>query len=56
MHGIHHVTAISGDPAATVRFYGDTLGLRLVKQTVNFDDPGVEALPSLEGVVEVAHD
>ncbi len=40
MTGIHHVTAISGDPAATVRFYGDTLGLRLVKQTVNFDDPG----------------
>jgi glyoxalase family protein len=40
MHGIHHVTAISGDPAATVRFYSDTLGLRLVKQTVNFDDPG----------------
>lgn len=40
MNGIHHVTAISSDPAATVRFYGDTLGLRLVKQTVNFDDPG----------------
>lgn len=39
-HGIHHVTAISGDPAATVRFYGDMLGLRLVKRTVNFDDPG----------------
>ena len=40
MNGIHHVTAISSDPAATVRFYSDTLGLRLVKQTVNFDDPG----------------
>ena len=40
MTGIHHVTAISSDPAATLRFYGDTLGLRLVKQTVNFDDPG----------------
>lgn len=40
MTGIHHVTAISSDPAATVRFYSDTLGLRLVKQTVNFDDPG----------------
>lgn len=40
MTGIHHVTAISSDPAATVRFYGDTLGLRLVKQTINFDDPG----------------
>lgn len=40
MTGIHHVTAISSDPAATLRFYGDTLGMRLVKQTVNFDDPG----------------
>ena len=40
MTGIHHVTAISSDPAATLRFYSDTLGLRLVKQTVNFDDPG----------------
>lgn len=39
-HGIHHVSAMSGDPAATRRFYGDTLGLRLVKRTVNFDDPG----------------
>lgn len=38
--GIHHITAISGEPRATVRFYGDTLGLRLVKRTVNFDDPG----------------
>lgn len=38
--GIHHVTAISGEPRATVQFYGDTLGLRLVKKTVNYDDPG----------------
>lgn len=38
--GIHHVTAISGEPRATVQFYGDTLGLRMVKRTVNFDDPG----------------
>ncbi|HEX5819380.1 MAG TPA: ring-cleaving dioxygenase [Gemmatimonadales bacterium] len=40
MQGIHHVTAISGEPADTVRLYGDVLGLRLVKRTVNFDDPG----------------
>lgn len=40
MRGIHHVTAISGEPADTVRLYGDVLGLRLVKRTVNFDDPG----------------
>ncbi|WP_061938238.1 VOC family protein [Aureimonas sp. AU22] len=39
-HGIHHVTAIAGPAARNVRFYSDTLGLRLVKRTVNFDDPG----------------
>ncbi len=38
--GLHHVTAISGNPADTVHFYGSVLGLRLVKRTVNFDDPG----------------
>jgi len=37
--GIHHVTAISGDPQATVDVYTAVLGLRLVKRTVNFDDP-----------------
>ncbi|WP_182083868.1 VOC family protein [Aureimonas sp. ME7] len=39
-HGIHHVTAIAGPAARNVRFHTDTLGLRLVKRTVNFDDPG----------------
>lgn len=39
MPGIHHVTAISGDPATNLRFYTRDLGLRLVKKTVNFDDP-----------------
>ena len=38
--GIHHVTAIAGDPQANVDFYVEVLGLRLVKRTVNFDDPG----------------
>jgi glyoxalase family protein len=37
--GIHHVTAICGDPQRNLEFYAGTLGLRLVKQTVNFDDP-----------------
>jgi catechol 2,3-dioxygenase-like lactoylglutathione lyase family enzyme len=37
--GLHHVTAISRDPNRTIDFYTRTLGLRLVKQTVNFDDP-----------------
>lgn len=38
--GIHHVTAIASDPRRNVAFYTDVLGLRLVKLTVNFDDPG----------------
>jgi glyoxalase family protein len=40
MSGIHHVTAISGAPARNLDFYARTLGLRFVKKTVNFDDPG----------------
>jgi glyoxalase family protein len=38
-HGLHHVTAIATDPQRNVDFYTSVLGLRLVKQTVNFDDP-----------------
>lgn len=38
---IHHITAIVGDPNENIKFYRDVLGLRLVKQTVNFDDSGV---------------
>jgi glyoxalase family protein len=38
--GIHHITAISGDPQQTLDFYAGVLGLRLVKLTVNYDDPG----------------
>ncbi|GAA3556012.1 ring-cleaving dioxygenase [Microlunatus spumicola] len=38
-HGIHHVTAIARDPQSNVDFYTRVLGLRLVKQTVNFDAP-----------------
>lgn len=37
--GIHHVTAICGDPRKNVAFYTHDLGLRLVKKTVNFDNP-----------------
>jgi glyoxalase family protein len=40
-HGIHHVTAIASDPQRNVDFYTKVLGLRLVKQTVNFDAPNV---------------
>lgn len=38
--GIHHVTAIAGDPQRNVDFWAGLMGLRLVKRTVNFDDPG----------------
>ena len=38
--GIHHVTAITGNPQQNLDFYTGVLGLRLVKLTVNFDDPG----------------
>lgn len=37
--GIHHLTAIASDPQANIDFYAGLLGLRLVKKTVNFDDP-----------------
>src|ERR1700719_4573773 len=40
LHGIHHITAIASDPQANLDFYTELLGLRLVKRTVNFDDPG----------------
>lgn len=39
INGIHHVTAIASDPQRNVDFYAGLLGLRLVKKTVNFDDP-----------------
>jgi glyoxalase family protein len=40
MAGIHHVTAISGRAGRNLDFYTQILGLRFVKKTVNFDDPG----------------
>ena len=39
--GIHHVTSIVGKAQENVEFYTELLGLRLVKKTVNFDDPGI---------------
>jgi len=38
--GIHHITAIASEPQANLEFHVGILGLRLIKQTVNFDDPG----------------
>ena len=37
--GIHHITAIVGHPQENVDFYAGVLGMRMIKQTVNFDDP-----------------
>ena len=41
IEGLHHITAITGDAPANVDFYARLLGLRLVKKTVNFDQPDV---------------
>ena len=38
--GLHHVTAIASEPQRNLDFYTQVLGLRFVKRTVNFDDPG----------------
>jgi glyoxalase family protein len=38
--GLHHITLIASNPQQTIDFYTRVLGQRLVKQTVNFDDPG----------------
>ena len=40
IQGLHHITAVAKDPQANVDFYESVLGQRLVKRTVNFDDPG----------------
>jgi len=39
IEGLHHVTAIAGEPQTNINFYTGVIGLRLVKLTVNFDDP-----------------
>ena len=41
LEGIHHITAITADAQDNVDFYAGVLGLRLVKKTVNQDDPSV---------------
>jgi glyoxalase family protein len=40
IRGLHHVTAYASDPQRNLDFYTQVLGLRFVKKTVNFDDPG----------------
>src|SRR5215210_3650711 len=39
LEGMHHITMITGDAQKNAEFYADVLGLRLVKKTVNFDQP-----------------
>jgi glyoxalase family protein len=41
LNGIHHITAITGDAQANLDFYTRVLGLRMVKKSVNQDDPTV---------------
>ncbi|HWG89575.1 MAG TPA: ring-cleaving dioxygenase [Candidatus Thermoplasmatota archaeon] len=47
--GIHHVTAIAGDPQENVDFYAGVLGMRMVKRSVNQDDPGTYHLFYADG-------
>ena len=49
VHGLHHVTAIAGDPQETLDFYTGVLGLRLVKKSINQDAPGTYHLFFADG-------
>ena len=40
INGIHHITALASDPQRNLDFYTRVLGLRMIKLTINFDDPG----------------
>ncbi|HEX6270786.1 MAG TPA: ring-cleaving dioxygenase [Anaerolineales bacterium] len=50
VHGIHHVTCIAGDAQENLDFYVGLLGMRLVKRSVNQDDPGTYHLFYADGV------
>ena len=54
--GIHHLTAITATAAANKRFYTDTLGLRLVKKTVNQDDTSAYHLFYADGMASPGSD
>jgi glyoxalase family protein len=49
VHGLHHVTAIAGTAQDNLDFYSGTLGMRLVKKSVNQDDPGTYHLFYADG-------
>ena len=54
--GLHHVTAITADAPGNRRFYTDTLGLRLVKKTVNQDDTSAYHLFYADGLASPGTD
>ena len=54
--GIHHVTCIAGHPQENVDFYAGTLGLRMVKRSVNQDDPGTYHLFYADGGAHAGSD
>ena len=54
--GLHHVTAISADPADNRAFYAGLLGMRLVKKTVNQDDLGAYHLFYADGLASPGTD
>lgn len=49
---IHHISAIVGNPEENIRFYRDVLNLKLIKKTVNYDDPSTYHLYFLNGNIE----
>ena len=56
--GLHHITAIAGNAQRNFNFYTKTMGLRFLKKTVNFDDPGTypyfcSVHPNMTGTVIV---
>ena len=52
--GLHHITAIAGNAKRNFEFYTKVLGLRMVKKTINFDDPGTYHF--YFGVIHLLHE
>ncbi len=48
--GFHHATSFAGDPSSNIEFHNQVLGYRLVKRTVNFDEPGAHHLYFSTGI------
>src|SRR6195952_1903427 len=56
LEGIHHLTAVTADAARNHRFYTQTLGMRLVKRTVNQDDVSAYHLFYADGIASPGSD